>query len=195
MSDISARRFQREKYEGEMKEKIIKAAIKVFSQKGFYRTPLRAIAVEAGISKGLIFWYFKSKDELVMEVAIRSLPGDVISECIREKGKKALRCVAEKYIEKYSDRDMRNLMIYSFSLKEIYPRIKDVLTDICEDMIYKMASKVVGKDKPSKKAYVIMRMFLGALMCYSLRSESKFVNSKEYIDILINSVSDMLLID
>lgn len=48
----------------ERKEQIIDAALKVFAKRGIIGTKMSMIAVEAGISQGLLYRYFKSKDEL-----------------------------------------------------------------------------------------------------------------------------------
>ena len=49
---------------------ILEAALKVFARKGFSNARTDDIAQEAGISKGLLYWYFESKDAI-----IRSLLG------------------------------------------------------------------------------------------------------------------------
>ncbi|GAB6098398.1 TetR/AcrR family transcriptional regulator [Halanaerocella petrolearia] len=46
------------------KEKIIQAAVKLFSQQGYYQTPVSEIADEAEVAKGTVYWYFDSKEEL-----------------------------------------------------------------------------------------------------------------------------------
>lgn len=46
------------------KEKILEAASKVFSVKGFEKTRMEDVAMKAGISKGTIYLYFKSKYDL-----------------------------------------------------------------------------------------------------------------------------------
>ena len=48
---------------------ILKTALKLFSQKGYYATSIDDITREAGISKGLIYNYFKSKEEIFFELA------------------------------------------------------------------------------------------------------------------------------
>lgn len=48
----------------ERKEQIMDAALKVFSRRGIAGTKMSMIAAEAGISHGLLYHYFKSKDEL-----------------------------------------------------------------------------------------------------------------------------------
>ncbi len=49
----------------EKKELIIRAAIKLFAQKGFSRTTISDIAEAAGTGKGTIYDYFETKDEII----------------------------------------------------------------------------------------------------------------------------------
>jgi AcrR family transcriptional regulator len=48
----------------ERREQIINAAVKVFSKRGIIGTKMSMIAAEAGVSHGLVYHYFKTKDEL-----------------------------------------------------------------------------------------------------------------------------------
>ncbi|UCE65555.1 MAG: TetR/AcrR family transcriptional regulator [Candidatus Zixiibacteriota bacterium] len=50
------------------KDKILKAAMKVFAKKGIFETKMEMVAQKAGIAKGTIYEYFKSKDELAQMV-------------------------------------------------------------------------------------------------------------------------------
>lgn len=51
------------------REKITKAALELFSERGYAATSTRRIAKHAGISEGLIFHYFPNKKELLLGVA------------------------------------------------------------------------------------------------------------------------------
>lgn len=48
------------------KEEILLAGIKTFSEKGFHSSTVEDIANKAGIGKGTIYEYFKSKEELIL---------------------------------------------------------------------------------------------------------------------------------
>jgi Transcriptional regulator len=52
--------------EPEKRERILNAAINEFAQKGFKNASTNEIVKEAGISKGLIFHYFKNKKQLYL---------------------------------------------------------------------------------------------------------------------------------
>ncbi len=53
------------------RNQIIEAAIHVFSKAGFDDARMDDIVKEAGISKGLIYWYYKSKEELIISIMDR----------------------------------------------------------------------------------------------------------------------------
>ncbi len=48
------------------RQKILNAAIELFRRRGFAEATMREIAVEAGVAAGLSYYYFPSKEELVM---------------------------------------------------------------------------------------------------------------------------------
>jgi AcrR family transcriptional regulator len=57
-------------YKEQARVKIIEQALKMFSERGYYRTKMTDIASELGVSKGAIYQYFDSKEQLFIE-AIR----------------------------------------------------------------------------------------------------------------------------
>lgn len=50
------------------REKILQAAFTVLSRQGYENTSTKDIAEQAGVAQGLIHYYFKSKQQLVLEV-------------------------------------------------------------------------------------------------------------------------------
>jgi AcrR family transcriptional regulator len=55
----------------ERREQILEAATSVFSERGMHQARMDDIAAESGVSKGLLYWYFKSKDEIIVAIAER----------------------------------------------------------------------------------------------------------------------------
>jgi AcrR family transcriptional regulator len=66
-----AERKEREKQQ--RKEEIIQAAEQVFISKGFENSTMDDIAAKAELSKGTLYLYFKSKEDLHMAVARRAI--------------------------------------------------------------------------------------------------------------------------
>ena len=50
------------------RQKIIKAAVKVFAEKGFYNSRVSEIAKEANVADGTIYLYFKNKDDILISL-------------------------------------------------------------------------------------------------------------------------------
>ncbi len=57
----------------ESKAKILVASLELFAIDGYHNTSISKIAKHAGISKGLLYNYFESKEELLKEVVVMSL--------------------------------------------------------------------------------------------------------------------------
>lgn len=55
---------ERREQPSESRERILAAAVSVFSLKGFQRASLDEIAAEAQLTKGAIYWHFRSKNDL-----------------------------------------------------------------------------------------------------------------------------------
>ena len=49
-------------------QKILQAAIKIFSEKGFYNSRVSEIAKEANVADGTIYLYFKNKDDILISL-------------------------------------------------------------------------------------------------------------------------------
>jgi AcrR family transcriptional regulator len=52
----------------ERKEQIYQAALTCFNRKGYYQTTMDDIVSQSGLSKGALYWYFKSKKELFISL-------------------------------------------------------------------------------------------------------------------------------
>jgi AcrR family transcriptional regulator len=50
----------------ERRAQIVGAAVKLFSAQGYYTTTIQQVAREAGISTGLVYQYFRDKDDLLL---------------------------------------------------------------------------------------------------------------------------------
>ena len=55
----------------ERRNEIIETAGKLFEEKGYAQTQVQDIVNEIGVAKGLFYYYFKSKDEVMEELADR----------------------------------------------------------------------------------------------------------------------------
>lgn len=55
----------------ERKNQILDAAMSIFARVGFHTARMDDVAEEAGLSKGALYWYFKSKDAIINAILER----------------------------------------------------------------------------------------------------------------------------
>ncbi|MEO0241580.1 MAG: TetR/AcrR family transcriptional regulator [candidate division WOR-3 bacterium] len=116
------------------KEKILIAARNIFGQKGFYETKMDDIAREAGIAKGTLYLYFKSKEELY--------------ECLIKMGLNLIEQAILEILEAPKS--------FSEKLKEIIAYIIDILSDNREFVLrimYEMPLAQIWKEDFKQKIF------------------------------------------
>ena len=93
------------------REAILRSAVKVFAQKGFFNSKVSDVASEAGIADGTVYLYFKSKDEILHSIFDQAM-AVFIDEGKRElavldKPADRLRKIAQLHLERLgADRDL-----------------------------------------------------------------------------------------
>lgn len=93
------------------REAILRAAISVFANKGFFNSKVADIAKAAGVADGTVYLYFKNKDDILHSVFDRAMD-DFIAEGKRElaeieRPEDKLRRIAQLHLERLgADRDM-----------------------------------------------------------------------------------------
>jgi len=64
----TAKKPRKSKDGSDKRDRILKAAIRVFARKGFYATRVSEIAKAAGVADGTIYLYFKNKDDVLISL-------------------------------------------------------------------------------------------------------------------------------
>lgn len=91
----------------ETRERILEAALQLFREKGFDETTMRDVAAAAEMSTGAAYYYFRSKEELVMALYVRSAEEKrtFLPDAIAGSGdlKKRLRAVIDANFQQFTD--------------------------------------------------------------------------------------------
>src|SRR5256885_4924636 len=69
----AARRGRNDLVPGAKKEAILRAAIDVFAERGYFNAQVADIARAAGVAAGTVYLYFRSKDDLLISIFERSM--------------------------------------------------------------------------------------------------------------------------
>lgn len=78
MNETEVRAESHESRAQDSRDEILKAASSLFANRGFHETSMAEVARAAKVSKALIFWHFKTKEELFFAVLGRLLEPYVI---------------------------------------------------------------------------------------------------------------------
>jgi AcrR family transcriptional regulator len=83
------------------KNQILDAATKVFVRQGFQHARMDDIVEESGLSKGTLYWYFKSKEDIINAILRRLFTGELeyLENLLDAEG-----TVSERLIQLTSDR-------------------------------------------------------------------------------------------
>lgn len=118
----------------ETKNKIIRAAEQLFSEKGFDGTSVNEIAEKAGVNKPLIYYYFKSKDGLLdflIDTLLQQTKSIAISQLTQERlqviqnnqiqtdGKLKLVNMSENEIDQFLTTSIRNTLDFYWQRRDL----------------------------------------------------------------------------
>lgn len=69
------------------KKQLLQTALELFVEFGFHNTPTSRIAKEAGIANGTLFYFYPTKDDLVIALYldIKRRVAEYIADCIKDK--------------------------------------------------------------------------------------------------------------
>ena len=93
------------------RQAILRAATKIFAEKGFFNSKVADVAGEAGIADGTVYLYFKSKDDILHSIFDRAMEEFIAEGKSELEGIESpelrLQRIAELHLERLgSDRNM-----------------------------------------------------------------------------------------
>jgi AcrR family transcriptional regulator len=167
-------------------ERILNASVKVFSKKGYDLATIDEVAKKARVSKGIVFFYFKKKENLIEKAALRSVPAEEISgvnERIHTSAQELLIDFGLSFLKKYENPDLRNLLMITIANKGRFKQIELALRTVCFQEMNKMFSKLEELARTSIPAPV-RKAFFGSLLCYVVWWNDNETSPEDYVRIL-----------
>ena len=157
----------------EKKQQILDAALIVFSEKGYHAASIANIANISGVSKGLMYNYFKNKEDLLKQVMINGFHKIFDTYLIKDNlsPEENLLLLVNNSFD-FMERMHDVLMVY-FSIllnKEVFPIIKDKLNEMSEPLMKGFAKimEELGFEKPMEEAFFLRFILDGISMNYIL---------------------------
>ena len=163
------------KIRAQSKDKILMAALDLFAKNGYHNTSVSAIARHAGISKGLIYNYYESKEDLLKRVVIMLMEGgdEFLVAMHKEDPNEALRemfILLKDYLIK--KKELYRLAV-SLSVQEEVGKF-EFLKNIIEEKIrvylasFENMLEKKGIDNPRGEALLLGALFDGISLQYIL---------------------------
>lgn len=154
------------------RSQIIEAAIECFAKRGYHAVSISELAEYAGISKGLMYNYFKSKDELLKNIFTEILSIMMQMFDLDKEGK-----VDGKSMVKYLDRFFKHLKSHIILWKMYMaifsqPAVQEILKDEIQEAsiepmkILENYFKARGFKNPKTEVAFLSTLFSGVLFEY-----------------------------
>lgn len=163
----------------ETRNKILKVALRLFSEQGYYATPTKLIASEAGVNELTLFRHFGTKERLFQETTenyVKEIDlSHEIHELIEQDFEESMKKIAEDYL---------NFCFENEQIYKIQMRLKDdekefvrlklsrefsyVLCDYFQELLDK---KIVFGD-PEMMAVTFINSILGTFTVYLLSNNT-----------------------
>lgn len=115
------------------REHIIRIATKLFSERGFEKTPLSAVCEEANVSKGLIFHHFKNKNDLLRNIFKQTTELIIEMNEPKEKDSNPKERLLD-LLESFFTQIKEDKMLFQFNLNTMsQPGTKEILDDLIKE--------------------------------------------------------------
>lgn len=114
------------------RERILNASIRLFSEKGYDATRVNEIADEAHVNKALIYYYFKSKED-ILDQLVRSVIQNIASIALDFIHESIVKMIAEGRLDIETDRmrfaDEAAIAYYLNKSSQYYERVLDYMLE------------------------------------------------------------------
>jgi AcrR family transcriptional regulator len=159
------------------REQIINAAMHVFSEKGFTKATNKDVAREAGITPGLIYYYFESKEKL-LEAMVESrspirLLTSLTPQVLALPPEAFLRFIIRQILSIIEGENfiqiIRTMLPEIVHNPETTPTVVSVFHRAIGFMTSYFESKMEAGELRQSDASLIVQVFLGSIMGFVLR--------------------------
>ncbi|WP_374017752.1 TetR/AcrR family transcriptional regulator [Paenibacillus thiaminolyticus] len=175
----------------EKQERIVKAAIEVFVQKGFAASSTSEIAQRAGVAEGTIFRHYKTKKDLLLSIVAPSIV-KLIAPFVLREFKDVLDTEYESYdqflrvfIENRIDFLHHNMSLVRIVLQELpfHPDLEAQLQEIIVSQVKERVEKIIRRFQAEGKLVelptgTVIRLTASVIIGYVL-ARSLFIEKEQ----------------
>lgn len=178
---------QNEEIRRQTRNQIVEAAFELFANEGYAKTSISSVAKRAGISKGLIYHYFESKESILEAIFDQLVAmGEEVLDFPEDFGPAdKIRQTLEKTFEFIENETNTGRLMISLALQpEAFSSLKPKMDQIQEKqmVLYKEIMWDLGYDRPELEAYQLGAILDGILLgCVAMGDNYPLQEMKEKI--------------
>ena len=176
LDQMLLRKYRTENQSADKRKRILQAAVRAFSEKGYAKATIAEIARRAGVAEGTVYEYFKNKEDILL-----SIPEEHFREHIEQlkqtfssnNPKKKLWLFMQNYFQQYLDHP--NFVVVFLTMIQFNRRFyqsrayKSQYKYVIE--LEKLVQEIIGNEEGVQNINirVFRNMFLGACTHMTLR--------------------------
>lgn len=131
---------RKERRQQERRGVLLTAARAVLARQGVAGLTMEAVATEADVSKPAVFYYFRSKEELVGELAVEQLEAEVAvleaAVASADSGVAALAALARAKVDFYAED------LDAFRVAYLWPQLIGLAPELLRQRVYPLSQRV-----------------------------------------------------
>ncbi len=163
---------------GKSRESILLASLELFAKRGYSATTTEMIARQAGISKGLIFTHFKTKEDILFAIFDEQyeliMPRFFVENDVRP-AKERIVAIIDAWLELIKTEPLLVRLSLRLNLDDEYRKIlrNEKAMEFFDKFVDQMMGllKEAGSDNPKLDTYLFMFFFDGIVANYTVAPE------------------------
>lgn len=182
----------------ETREKLLQSAKELFSKKGYYETKVSDIVEKSGVAQGTFYIYFKSKEEIFLEL-VKSLHLDLMERLEKyikiEKDCQSLikDFVKEFLTEVYNNREIAEIFFSQlFGLNQEFKKLYLKKISDIQNLIFKVVNRYFSDEESQILSTLILgfvrQIFFNCLTNKNLSLDQMLSKAEKGIDIIFQGV-------
>jgi len=182
----------------ETREKLLQSAKELFSKKGYYETKVSDIVEKSGVAQGTFYIYFKSKEEIFLEL-VKSLHLDLMKNLEKyikiEKDCQSLikDFVKEFLTEVYNNREIAEIFFSQlFGLNQDFKKLYLKKISDIQNLIFRVVNRYFPEEESQILSTLILgfvrQIFFNCLTNKNLSLDQMLLKAEKGIDIIFQGI-------
>ncbi|MDW3193690.1 MAG: TetR/AcrR family transcriptional regulator [Cytophagales bacterium] len=166
------------------RQKILESSLELFGTKGYKSTTISDIVKKAGISKGLIYHYFDSKEDILKQLVDFFIEGgqEKVSELMTGSAKDRLNKIIDWFFREMREHEHQWALFINLTVQvHDFDFIHEMATQKANGYVAMFTElfRELGYENPTAEARILGALFDGIGMQYYVFNEQDYLTEME----------------